>query len=237
MNIVDVIITLLILACGVAGFKRGVLKQTVSTVGFIIVVMLAFYLKNPVAEFLSLHFPFFKFGGNLANGASLNIILYQLISFVLVIIILETILSVLVKITGIIEKILKFTIILGIPSKILGFIVGIVEGFIIIFLILFFLRQPGLNLDIFDESKLTNPILNSTPLLSQVASDFVDVFNDLYELGNDYYEQQLDENTLNLKSIDVMLEHKIITTDYVIKLVNANKIKVNGIDSVINKYR
>ena len=70
-----------------------------------------------------------------------------------------------------------------------------------------------------------------------MAGGFVDTFNDLYELGNDYYDQKLDENTLNLKSIDVMLEHKIITTDYVIKLVDANKIKVTGIDNIINKYR
>lgn len=237
MNIVDAIIVLLILACGVAGFKRGVLKQTVSTVGFIIVVILAFYLKNPIAEFLSLHLPFFSFGGNLANTASLNIILYQLISFILVILVLETVLGILIRITGIIEKILKFTVILGIPSKILGFVVGVVEGFIITFILLFFLRQPGFNLKIFDGSKLTNPILNSTPVLSQVAGDFVDTFNDLYELGNDYYEQKLDANTLDLKSIDVMLEHKIITYNYVIKLVDAKKIKITGIDNVINKYR
>ncbi len=237
MNIVDAIIVLLILACGVVGFKRGVLKQTVSTVGFIIVVILAFYLKNPIAEFLSLHLPFFSFGGNLANTASLNIILYQLISFILVILVLETVLGILIRITGVIEKILKFTVILGIPSKILGFVVGVVEGFIITFILLFFLRQPGFNLKIFDGSKLTNPILNSTPVLSQVAGDFVDTFNDLYELGNDYYEQKLDANTLDLKSIDVMLEHKIITYNYVIKLVDAKKIKITGIDNVINKYR
>lgn len=237
MNIVDAIIILMVLASGVAGFKRGVLKQTVSTVGFVIVVILAFYLKNPIAEFLSLHLPFFTFGGAFANTASFNIILYQLISFILVVIVLEAILSVFIKITGIIEKILKFTIILGIPSKILGFVVGIVEGFIITFLILFFLRQPGFNLKIFDDSKLTDKILNSTPVLSQVAGGFVDTFHDLYELGNDYYEQKMDENTLNLKSIDVMLEHKIITPNYVIKLVDANKIEITGIDNVINKYR
>lgn len=237
MSIVDAIIILIVLACGAAGFKRGVLKQLVTTVGFVVVVVLAFYLKNPIAEFLSLHLPFFTFGGVFANVASINIILYQLISFILVIIILETILNVLIKVSGVIEKILKFTIILGIPSKILGFVVGIVEGFIVVFLILFVLKQPGFNLKIFDDSKLTNPILNSTPVLSQVAGNFVDAFNDLYELGNDYYEQEMDENTLNLKSIDVMLEHKIITTDYVIKLVDSNKINVMGIDSVINKYR
>lgn len=236
MSIVDAIIILIILACGAAGFKRGVFKQLVTTVGFVLVVVLAFYLKNPVAEFLSLHLPFFTFGGTFSNATSFNIILYQLISFILVIIILETILSALIRVTGIIEKILKFTIILGIPSKILGFVVGIIEGFIVTFLILFFLRQPGFNLKIFDDSKLTDPILNSTPVLSQVAGNFVDAFNDLYELGNDFYEQEMDENTLNLRSIDVMLEHKIVTPNYVRKLVDHDKIKVTGIDNIINKY-
>lgn len=237
MSIVDALIILIILACGAAGFKKGVIKQLVTTVGFVIVVVLAFYLKNPVAEFLSLNLPFFTFGGAFANVTSFNIIFYQIVSFILVIIVLETVLQVLIKVSGVIEKILKFTIILGIPSKILGFIVGIIEGFIVVFIILFFLRQPGFNLKIFDDSKLTDPILKSTPVLSQVAGNFVDAFNDIYELGNDYYEQEMDENTLNLKSIDVMLEHKIITPNYVRKLVDNDKIDIVGIDSVINKYR
>ncbi len=237
MSIVDALIILMILVFGAKGFKNGVFKQLVTTVGFVIVVILAFYLKNPIAEFLSLHLPFFTFGGTFANVASINIILYQLISFILVIVVLEAILNILIKFTGILEKILKFTIILGIPSKILGFIVGIVEGFIVTFLILFFLRQPGFNLKIFDDSKLTNPILKSTPVLSQVAGNFVNTFQDLYELGNDYYEQQMDENTLNLKSIEVMLKHKIITPDYIVKLVDAHKIDVVGIDNIVNNYR
>lgn len=237
MNIVDAVIILLILACGAAGFKRGVLKQLVSTVGFVLVVVIAFYLKNPLAEFLSLKFPFFTFGSAVGNAASFNIILYQLISFILVVIVLESILNILIKVTGIIEKILKFTIILGIPSKILGFIVGVIEGFIITFLILFFLRQPGFNIKVFDGSKLTDPILKSTPVLSQISKGFVDTFNDLYELGDEYNDKKMDENTWNLKSIDVMLKHKIITPSYVVKLVDANKIEVTGIDSVINKYR
>lgn len=237
MNIVDVVIVLLILLCGVVGFKRGVFKQLVSTVGFVLVFILAFYLKNPVAEFLSLNLPFFTFGGIFLNVTSLSIIVYQIISFLIVFLLLQVVLNVLIKVTGLIEKVLKFTIILGIPSQILGFIVGLVEGFIFVFLALFFLRQPGFNFTIFDDSKFTDPILESTPILSQVAGDFVDTFNDLYELGNDYYEQEMDSNSLNLKSIDVMLEHKIITTDYVDKLVDAKKIKIKGIDSVINKYR
>lgn len=237
MNIIDAIIILIILACGMAGFKRGVIKQLVSTVGFVIVVVLAFYLKNPIAEFLSLHLPFFEFGGNFANATSLNIILYQIVSFILVVIILETVLNILIKISGFIEKILKFTIILGIPSKILGFIVGVIEGFIITFLVLFFLRQPAFNIDLLEGSKLTDPILNSTPILSNIAGDFVDAFNDLYELGNEYTEEEINSNELNLRSIDIMLEHGIITPEYVVKLVDADKIKIIGIDQILNKYR
>lgn len=237
MNIIDALIILTILCMGVVGFKKGVIKQTVSTVGFIIIVILAFYLKNPIAEFLSLHLPFFTFGGIYAGVTSLNIIFYQLVSFIIVIIILETILQAIIKVSGFIEKLLKFTIILGIPSKILGFIVGLIEGFIVVFIVLFFLRQPAFNIKIMEDSKLTDKILNSTPLLSQVSQGFVDTFNDLYELGKDYTDNKLNENDLNLSSIDVMLKHKIITPNYVLELVEADKINIVGIDNIINKYR
>ena len=75
MNIVDVLIILGILLFGVSGMKRGGIRQIVGTVGFIIVLMLAFYLKNPLAEFLSLHLPFFKFGGVYHGVTALNILL------------------------------------------------------------------------------------------------------------------------------------------------------------------
>lgn len=236
-NIIDALIVLTILMMGAIGFKKGVLKQTVSTVGFIIVVVLAFYLKNPIAEFLSLYLPFFKFGGTFAGVTALNILLYQLIAFIIVIIVLEAILQVIIRITGVIEKILKFTIILGIPSKILGLIVGLIEGFIIVFIVLFFLKQPVFNITSFEDSKLSDKILNSTPVLSNVAKGFVETFNDISELGKSYTEQELNENNLNLEAIDVMLKHNVITPDYVLKLVEAKKINVTGIDSVLNKYR
>ena len=236
-NIVDVLIVLIIALMGVIGFKKGVIKQTVSTVGFILVIILAFYLKNPIAEFLSLHLPFFTFGGIYAGVTSLNILFYQLVSFIIVVIILETILEALIRVSGFIEKVLKFTIILGLPSKILGFIVGLIEGFVVVFIVLFFLRQPAFNIKLLDESNLTDKILKSTPVLSQVSQSFVDTFNDLYELGQDYTDDKLSENELNLASIDVMLKHKIITPEYVLKLVEADKIKISGIDTVVNKYR
>lgn len=235
-NIIDVLVFLTIALMGVIGFKKGFLKQTVSTIGFIIVVILAFYLKNPIAEFLSLYLPFFKFEG-IVGGVTLNILLYQLISFLLVILILETVLNVLVRITGIIEKILKYTIILGIPSKILGMLVGLIEGFIIVFIALFFFKQPIFNIKSYETSKLAGPILNHTPVLSGIAGGFVDTFNDIYNLNNLYADKELSNDELNRRSIDVMLKHEIVTPNYIIKLVEHNKIEVPGILDVVNKYK
>ncbi len=235
VNIIDVLIILFIALVGVIGFKRGVIKQTVSTVGLIIIVILAFQLKNPLAEFLSLHLPFFDFFGAFEGVTTLNIILYQLISFLIIFALLEIILRVLISITGVIEKIFKYTIILGIPSKLLGLLVGLIEGFIITFIVLFFLKQPAFNIKEFENSELTPKILESTPVLSSFSSDLVEAFNDIYTLGKEYSLE--DVNSLNRETIDVMLKHGIISTDYVVKLMDADKIEIDGIDSVLNKYR
>ena len=235
MNIVDALIILFIALMGVIGFKRGVVKQTVSTVGVIIILILAFQLKNPLAEFLSLHLPFFDFFGAFEGVTALNIILYQLISFLVIFALLEIVLKVLISITGVIEKIFKYTIILGIPSKLLGLLVGLIEGFVFTFIVLFFLKQPAFNIKEFESSTLTSKILESTPVLSGFASDLVETFNDVYLLGKEYSIS--DPNTLNRETVDVMLKHGVISTDYVVKLIDADKIEIDGIDSVLNKYR
>ena len=161
---------------------------------------------------------------------------YQAISFIIVVILLESILQVLIKVTGVIEKILKFTIVLGIPSKILGFLVGLIEGFVFVFLALFLLNQPSLKIDIVNDSKLTSKILNSTPILSNIAGGMVDTIEDINELVKDYNDDKVDPNSLDLESIDIMLEHKVISTSYVRKLIDNKKIEVVGIESILNKY-
>ncbi len=234
MNILDIVIILIILAAGVNGLKNGVIKQLVSTIGFILMIIIAFYLKNPIADFLSLHLPFFKFGSTVM--ASFNILLYQGIAFIIVVCILEVILGVIIKITGVIEKILKFTIILGIPSKILGFIVGVIEGFALVFLALFILKQPQFNINIVNESTLADPILYSTPVLSDVSRPLVETINDTYNLIMEKKDTKISDAQLDYATIELMLKHKIITPEYVRKLVDHNKIKLNGIDALINKY-
>ena len=145
MVIADAVIIGLMIFFGISGLKNGFFKQTVLTIGTILVFVLSYYFKDYLANFFSYNLPFFDFPGTFQGLEVVNIILYQMLAFL--------ILVVLLKITGVFEKILKFTIILGIPSKILGFILGLVEGYVVIFVALFFLSQPAVNIPLLNESK------------------------------------------------------------------------------------
>ena len=149
MNIIDIIIIIYILLSGIIGYKRGVFKELVLCLGTILVFYLAYQFKDPLGEFLLLKLPMFDFPNLFKGAITLNILVYQLLAFIIVLAVLLIIFNVIVSITGIFEKILRITIILGIPSKILGFLVGLVEGYVITFVVLFFLTQPAFSFDLF----------------------------------------------------------------------------------------
>ena len=223
MGIVDILIIIFILSFGILGSKRGFFKQTVTTVGSILVFVLAYYFKDGVANFLTFNLPFFNFKGEILGLTSLNIIMYQLIAFLLMVLIFSGILAVIIKITGIFEKILRLTIVLGIPSKILGFILGLVEGYVITYIILFILMLPILKIDIIDNSSFTRPILKSSPVISNIVGTTKDTCLSIYDLVNDYSKDK-DKDKFNKEAIRIMLSNNMITKSYVEELINKGKL-------------
>lgn len=229
MNWLDIVIIIMILFSGILGFKRGVFKELILFIGIILVFILSYNLKNFIGDFLVLNFPFFDF----ANGASaLNIILYQSIAFLLIAVILYTIYEFIVSITGIFEKILRFTIILGIPSKILGFFVGLIKGVIITYVLLFFITQPSLNLKFARDSKYANVILTKTPILNTITNDTLSLVDDIYNLT-----KIENKNEMNLQIVDLILENKVTSVNVVQELVEKGKLNVKNIDTILRKYK
>ena len=84
INIVDAIILLVIGLFIVIGWRHGFIKMTVSTVGVVIVFILSFLFKNPIAEWLTFNLPFFSFFGYFKNITILNVVVYQLIAFIII---------------------------------------------------------------------------------------------------------------------------------------------------------
>ena len=223
MNIVDVVIIFGLLLGGVSGWHNGFFKQSVTLVGTIICFILAWVFKDIIANFLSYTLPFFNFAGPFEGLTSLNIVLYQLLSFILLLILFTSVLVVLIKITNGFEKFLKFTIILGIPSKILGFVVGVIESYVILFAILFFVNQPVFNLEIVNDSKLTTPILNSSPGLSNIVGNMNDAIGDIYDITKSYNVNQ-NPDSFNREVINTLLEHDVVDQEYVNTLREKGKI-------------
>lgn len=236
LNLIDALIILCVLLFGVIGLKRGVIKELTITIGTIIVVVLAFHFKNPLANFLCNLLPFFEFGGAFQGLTVLNLVFYQLIAFLLIASLLMVVLNILITVSGIFEKLLKFTIVLGIPSKILGGIVGLIEGFVVAFLLVFFLHQPAFHIDAVQESKMASFLLNSTPILSGTVKDFNQAFEDIYHLSV-ITDTKEDKNEFNKETVDILLKYHVVDTDLVSNLIDKGKLKIVGIDSVLNQYR
>lgn len=223
MNIIDVVIVLMILCTGIIGFKRGFFKQIVLTLGLLIVCIVSFKLKDPLANFLSLYCPFFKFGGDFYNATALNIILYQAIAFTIIFSLVMIVFRIVLALTGAFEKLLKLTIILSIPSKIAGLFLGLIEGYIIMFIVLFVLSQPFFNNPILDESKMMRPILSSSPILSSVVESTNNAVVDIYDLQKDFLKNK-DVNKYNDDVIDILLRYDIISEEYLNELRERGKI-------------
>lgn len=233
INLVDAIILLIILLGGVIGFKEGVIKKLTSVVGLVIVIVLSFILKNKLSVIFYENLPFFNLWGAFKGIQVLNILFYEMLAFVIIASVLTIVYRLILGFTGILEKVLKATVILSIPSKILGFIVGLIENYIWVYLILFILTLPVINLKEVYESKTAVFIMEKTPILSKYTNKTLDIYNDLYAIIDS--EGAKTNEQVNEEAMDLMLKYEIITKDSARKLIDKNKVIVND-DSFLNKY-
>ncbi len=236
MTAVDIIIIVILLIYIAKGFSNGVIKESVSFVGGLGVIVIAFLLKNPFSVFMYQHLPFFKFSGIMSGITVLNIIIYELIAFLFVASILLIIYQIIIRMTNILETILKITFVFALPSKILGALVGFIEGVVVVFLLLFVSVQFEATRTYIDESKYGNPILANTPIMSSAISPIYDSLVEIYEVAEDYRDST-DRDAANLECLDVLLKYKVLDADNADVLVANGKLKMPGIEGVIDKYR
>lgn len=220
MNIFNIGIILILLITTITGIKRGVIKEAVSLVGIILVLFISFTFKEEVGNILIKYLPFFKFTGTLQGITSLNIFIYQVLGFLLLFTILLSVYSILISISKILQKLVNFTIILIIPSAILGGIIGFIRGYILSFVILLFLLIPLNQTPDFNDSKLINNILYKTPILSEKVKPITNSIKDISKV----LKEIRDIKEVNNKLIDIMKENNLITKDFVEELVKANKL-------------
>ena len=225
MNVADIVILIALALGAVAGFKAGVIKKTADFLGTFIIIILAFYLKNDLSVLMYENLPFFNFGGFIKGIEVINVLLYEILAFIIVFIALLFILKVILLATGLIEKILKATVILSIPSKILGIVVGMIESYVYVFLVLVVFTLPIFKIPYIRESSIGNFMLNNTPILSGISEEMIDIYGTVYEIVEEKDNKTNEE--LNEEVLTFLIDKQVLTKESAQKLVEQNKIHIN----------
>ncbi len=240
MAAIDIVVLLLLVMFGVVGWKQGIIKEAVQLVGMIIILVIAFVFKSQLGNIFCKWLPFFNFNGSPIEGmTALNVLFYQLLGFVVIFMVLYAIYTIILKISGVFQKIIDWTLILLIPSKIGGLIIGLIEGYILLFVILLIITGlPASYTSNFTNSNLVQTIVYKTPILSSASKDVTNSMKDIYVLVDEVAQKKIKTNEANLKTIDIMLKYDLVTPKTVEQLVILDKLKgIKGIESVIEKYK
>lgn len=237
MNILDIIIVLILIMCAIVGFKRGAIKEIVSLVGIILVFVISFSLKGVLGNLLCKFLPFFNFAGSIEGLTVLNILLYQLIAFLIIYSLLYSVYMIVVKLSGVVQKLVHMTVVLWLPSKVIGAIVAALTGYIVTFAILLVLLIPLKDSSLFAESSIANYIIYESPVLSSSAEGISSSINEVYQLGEDVSHKRISVNEANLETMDILLKYDIISPEVARDLVRLDKLDdISGIDKVIRRY-
>ncbi len=236
MTILDSILILFLLCGAVLGFKKGAIKSLVALVGIIALVVISYYLKNPIAELLFKYCPFVNFSGSWEGLITLNILLYESIAYILVFVVLYSILSIILKVSGIIEKLLTMTIILGIPSKIIGAVLGFLEAVFFSFIILFVLIQFNSTNKLVSESTLAKSIIDKTPVVGTMVNDTYDAIMDINKL-QEKYKNSKNKDAYNGEILKIMLSYNVVTKETTKMLIDSGKLNFPGAQVILDSFK
>ena len=237
LQMIDIMIIFILVGGAIIGLKRGFLKTSVSFIGVLLVLILAYILKNPLSEFMYMHFPFLNFGGEFANITIINILIYEAIAFAFLVLIFGFLMKLIIVFTGLLERIAKLTNILGFLSQIIGFVFGFIKTYIIIFAI-FFVLHYFVNINPFiEQGVITSKMVHDTPILSKASEKERKTFDEIIDLRERCNNANGDELVkCNQESLDIMLKYEVLKPATARKLVDSKKLKIQNADEIIKKY-
>lgn len=231
MNIViDVLIVVFVLLGALAGWKKGLIKSAVNLLGLVAIVIISYALKGGIANFFIEKLPFFNFAGSFEGLTSINILIYNLIAFIIVFAVLYCILSIIIAVTGFIDTLLKLTVIWVLPSKIGGAIIGFLEAWVFVFLVVFSLSQFSLTTKYVMDTKLGNFMLEHTPIISNVLGNATNAVKDIYAAVEEAKgDETKTDKDINLTVLQYEINYNLISKEQAQTLIDIGKIDLGNV--------
>lgn len=168
----DILILILLVAGLITGAKRGLIVQLIHMTGFIIALIVAYTYYKPLADkfVLWIPFPAVTAGSKLTiavESLDLDQTFYRIIAFALIFIVVKFALQLLASMFDF----LKYLPILGFISNIVGAVLGFIEFYFILFVLLYVFALLPIDFiqNLISKSILTSWMLDHTPLLSETV--------------------------------------------------------------------
>ena len=232
--ILDIGIVLILIMFILIGLKNGVIKQTVSLIGLIVMFVVSYNFKGILGDFFCKILPFDVLPGEIGKLTSLNIIIYEMLSFVMILFVLFLIFEIVMGISKILSKLVDATLILIIPSRILGAVVGLIEGYIVLFIILLFLVIPTSSLNGFKDSSLLPKILYHSPILTNTTKSLTKPTEEVMTLITKINKKEISIEEANKELLELELKYNIVSKDTVEEI--KDKLKIDNIEEIIIEY-
>ena len=227
MNVFDIGIILLLILGFIVGFKHGFVRQSISLIGIVVIFIIAYFTKGYIGNFLCINLPFFDYFGPLKGLTTINIIVYQLVAFLLIFTILLFVYILVIKISKVLEKVVDFTIVLWLPSKLLGGLVALIETYLLIYTVVLFISVPMSTNEYFHDSKAVDTMLYKTPFLGNTK--FSKSLKDISKLNNDIKNEKISTEKANKEILIILVDNKMIDIDTINTLNDQGKLKIKGL--------
>lgn len=171
----DILILILLVAGLITGAKRGLIVQLIHMTGFIIALIVAYTYYKPLADKFVLWIPFPAITASskltiAVDNLELDQTFYRVIAFVLIFIAVKFALQLIASMFDF----LKYLPILGFVSNLVGAVLGFIEFYFILFVLLYVFALLPIDFiqNLISNSILTGRMLEHTPILSELVKNW-----------------------------------------------------------------
>lgn len=227
MEIVNYCIIGILLIGGIMGYKKGAIKKFFGLIGFVAVIIIAYLLKGYISVFLIRNLPFFNIKGYIGLF-SLNFLLYDVVSFVIVFVLLYCLLNILISLGGFVDYLDRMDIILKPFDKILGAVLGVIDTLVFVFLCLYIALQIPHTQKFVMESSVATRIVERTPIVNVVCSKGILVGEEVYLRLKDYTYSDTEVEGANVDITLAVVKRDFIPKQIVQETIKSGKLNLDN---------
>lgn len=237
MNYISIIVNTVIICVFVislvVGYKKGFAETSSNFVISILSMILAYIFKNPVSVSMYTNLPFFNLDGMFKGVSIINVLIYELIAYLLLFLVFNVLLAFLFNLTNIAKIVFSLLVRIRIPNRLFGAIFCFLQVYLFMyfvsFIVLFFCNISNYT---FLDDTLVNKIYK-TPILHETLEPVYNTLSDITKLV-DKYDSVNTKEEFNQESIKILLKYDVISEDNVRLLVDKKKLDIDNVDELFN---